>query len=312
MDLFHIIFDTSLLRQTPFRHPNFGRLLRRVQQGVAKIYIPLIALEERRTQILDEYDQVIVAANSKLGELKGGSLGMICDGLVNPDLRVPSRAELDRHSIEVLRKYLAANKIEVLPFTGEHGERAWARYFKVSPPFNGKEKRENRRKDIPDSWIFEAALDVKAKAGRHIALVRDGKLEGAMRDEGFEIWSDIELLDAAIEEATAIVPIRAKPIVVAAVSLDQLRSKKFENLDRIVLGMIDAWETPLKDVLFAKLEVLGIPREFAEHEARTLELSGVLQDTGKRYLPTNPETARLAADDPLVQDLLLKALDHGT
>ncbi|WP_457447142.1 PIN domain-containing protein [Roseateles sp. P5_E4] len=309
MDTFHIIFDTSLLRQTPFGHPNFARLLRRVQQGVAKLYIPLIVLEERRTQLLDDYDEVMVAVRSKLGELKRGSLGMICDGIVNPDLRVPSRADLDRHSVEVLRAYLAANKIEVLPFTGEHGDRAWARYFNVSPPFNGEEKREKRRRDIPDSWILEAALDIKAKAGRHIVLVRDGKLEGALRDDGFEIWKDIELLDAAIEEATAVVPIRGRPLAVAAVPLDQLRSKRFENLDRIVLGMIDAWETPVKDELFSRLEALGIPRDFAEHEAKTLQLSGMLQDIGNRYLPMNPETARLAAEDPLVQDLLVKSLD---
>ena len=52
-------------------------------------------------------------------------------------------------------------------------------------------------------------------------------------------------------------------------------------------------------------------RDIAEHEARTLELSGTLTDTGSHLIPTNRETARLAEKDALVQNLLLKALDHG-
>ncbi len=311
MDIFHIVFDTSLLRQTPFGHPNFVRLLRRVQQGVAKLYIPAIALEERRTQLLDDYDQVVEAATSKLGELKRGPLGMIVDGLFELDLRLPTRADVDRHSTVVLTKYLAENKIEVLPYTFEHADKVWGRYFGIQLPFNSKEKRENRRKDIPDAWILEAALDIKKKPGRHCVLIRDGKLEAALKDGGIEVWDGIEKLDAEIEAATAVVVIRPAAPAAPAVPLDQLRSKEFENLDRILLGMIEAWGTPDKETLLTKLAELGIRRDIAEHEARTLELSGALIDTGSHLIPTNRETARLAEKDPLVQNLLLKALDHG-
>lgn len=311
MDIFHIVFDTSLLRKTPFGHPNFVRLLKRVLQGVAKLYIPVIALEERRTQLLDDYDQVVEAATSKLGELKRGQLGMIVDGLFELDLHLPPRADVDRHSSVVLKKYLAENKIEVLPYTFEHAEKVWARYFDKQPPFHSKEDREKRRKEIPDAWILEAALDIKKKPGRHCMLVRDGKLEAVLKDSGFEIWDDMEKLDDEIEAKTAVVPILPAPPAAPPVPLDQLRSKEFENLDRILLGMIEAWRTPDKETLFTKLAELGIRRDIAEHEARTLELSGALTDTGSHLIPTNRETARLAEKDALVQNLLLKALDHG-
>ena len=199
----------------------------------------------------------------------------------------------------------------VLPYTLEHANGVWGRYFSNKPPFDSAEKRENRRKDIPDAWILEAALDIKKKPGRHCVLARDGKLQAALQDAGIEVWDDVETLDAEIETATAVVPIRPATPTAIAVPLNQLRSKEFENMDRILLGMNEAWGAPAKETLFNKLAELGIRREIAEHEARTLELSGALIDTGSHLIPTNLETARLAVKDSVVQDLLLKALDHG-
>ena len=311
MEIFHIVFDTSLLRKTPFGHPDFARLLRRVQQGVAKLYVPVIALEERRTQLVDNYDRVVEAATSKLDELKSGQLGMILNGLFELELHLPPRVDVDRHSSVVLKKYLAENKIEVLPYTFEHAEKVWDRYFDKQPPFHSNEEREKRRKEIPDAWILEAALDIRKKPGRHCMLVRDGKLEDVLKESGFEVWDDISELDDEIEAKTAVVPIRPVAPAAPAVPLDELRSKEFEKLDRILLGMIEAWGVPDKETLFTKLAELGIKREFAEHEARTLELSGALTDTGSHLVPTNRATARVAEKDTLVQDLLLKALDHA-
>lgn len=313
MDLFHIYLDTNYLHDTPFGHPNFVRMLRRVQQGFAKLYLPLIALEERRTQLLDEFDQHVAAAASKVNELKKGQLGMLLEGLPKPELIVPTREEADRESVIALGRYLAEHKIEVLPHTGEHAEKAWARYFSTQPPFNPREKRENRRKDLPDAWILEAVLANTNKPGRHCVVTKDKRLAGTLEQAGVEGWEDIEKLDAEIGVQNAVVPIRgaASAPSVPAVPLDQLRSKEFENLDRILLGVIETWKTPGKETLLSRLETLGIRRGVAEIEAKTLELSGALTDTGSHWIPTNRETAKLASLDPVVQDLLLKALDHG-
>lgn len=311
MDPFHVYFDTSLLRSTPFGHPHFVRLLHRVQQGVARLYVPLIALEERRTQLLDDFDQCIAAAASKLNELKRGQVGMILGSLPAVQLIVPTREEADRESIVVLKKYLDDHKVEVLPFTSEHGEKVWRRYFGTRPPFNPDEKRENRRKDIPDAWILEAVLGNLDKPGRHCVLTKDNRLQKTLEDAGAEVWNDIGGLDAAIEEATAVAPIRPAAPAAGAVPLDQLRGKEFEHLDRILLGLIETWGSPHKEVFFGQMEILGIRRQVVEAEARILELSGMLNDTGSHLIPTNRETAILASKDPLVQALLLKALDHG-
>jgi len=311
MDPVHVYFDTSLLHSTPFGHPHFVRLLHRVQQGVARLYVPLIALEERRTQLLDDFDQHVASAASKLNELKRGQLGMILGTLPKIELTVPTRDEADRESIIVIRRYLAEHKIDVLPYTAEHAEKVWERYFDIQPPFNPNEKRENRRKDIPDAWILEAVLGNLEKPGRHCVLTKDNRLQKTIEEAGAEVWNDFDALDAAIEAATAVVPLRPAAPTVAAVPLHQLRSKEFEHVDRILLGMIETWGTPSKEKLFLQLETLGIRRAVAEAEAKILEVSGMLTDTGSHLIPTNRETALLASKDPLVQALMLRALDHG-
>lgn len=313
MSLFHVYFDTNYLHDTPFGHPNFVRMLFRAQQGWAKLYLPMIALEERRTQLLDDFDQLVVAAASKVRELGKGELGMLLEGLPRAELIVPTRDEADRESVVALGKYLTAHKIEVLPHTAEHAEKAWQRYFSTQPPFNPREKRENRRKDLPDAWILEAVLANTAKPGRHCVITKDKRLAATLKEAGVEVWEDIDNLDAEIGLQNAVVPIRGaeSTSAVTAVPLDQLRSKEFENLDRILLGVIETWKTPDKETLFSRLETLGVRRVVAEIEAKALELSGALTDTGSHWIPTNRETAKLASMDPIVQELLLKALDHG-
>lgn len=79
-------------------------------------------------------------------------------------------------------------------------------------------------------------------------------------------------------------------------------------MDVIVLGMNEALGNPSKEKLFATLEGLGVARAIAEHEARTLVLSGILSDTGSHLIPTNATLAGRAATEQVVRDLLLKMI----
>ena len=306
MDFFHIVYDTCLLRETPFGSVAFERLFFRVQQGVAKIYIPYIALEERRTQLVDDYEKLMASAATNVAKMGRSQMKMILEGLEPPAVFLPSRADVDGNSYAVLGKYLTDNKVEVLPFTIDHARGAWKRYFGVEAPFKATEERANRRKDIPDSWILEATLELKGRAGRHCMLTKDGKLEGALKDAGFEVWKDVGKLDEEIEKATTVSPIGATAKPATAASIDQLRSAAFENVALIVLGINEALDAPVKETLFDKLESIGVNRAIAEHEAVTLVLSGVLKDTGHHLIPTDRGQAELALEQPLVQDYLLR------
>jgi hypothetical protein len=306
MDVFHLVIDTSMLRRLPFQHPDFQRLLMQSQMGSLKIYIPHIVLEEERTAQLAKHLKAVEEMKTTFAKLQRGMLGMLVEGLPEPHLELWDVAEVARNSQTIFNQFVAANKIEVIAISREHADKAWARYFNVDPPFNPKEDREQRRKDIPDSWILEAAIEIKPRKGLHCALVDDNKLAEAFEKEGFKVYRDVETLLNDIEQATAVVPMRPTVVEEATVPLDQLRSPAFKDIDVIVLGLIEALNTPSKEVLFSALENAGFDRAVVEHEARTLVLSGRLSDTGTHLIPTSRALAQQAAGTEAVIDVLLR------
>lgn len=321
IEIFHVIVDTSVLNQAQFGSARFDKLLRRVRQGVVKLYIPEVVLEERRTQLLYDYNSYAEDARGALLKMSRSPLSMLLEGIPMPGpLDLPSRDDVDRNSRAVFLKYLADNKVEVLPFTAEHAARALDRYMHGKPPFKPAEKREPERKHIPDSWIFEAALEIQARPGRHCVLVKDDRFQWALQEAGFEIFGEIDPLDQAIEAATAVVLIRAPgpatvpeaedaaaPIAPQS-ALEKLRADAFKDLDVIVLGMNEALKNPDKEAFFATLERLGVDRTKAELMASTLVASGVLNEIGDRLIPTDVPLAERMAAEPVVRALLLKMI----
>lgn len=308
MDFFHVVIDTSMLRQTHFQHPDFERLLLRSRKGLLKIYIPHIVLEEERTYLLAKLMDHVVSINATVRKVTEGLLSMLTQSLPRLTLDIWTKEELARNSKEIFDKIVAENKIEVLTISEAHTTNAWKRYFDCAPPFNPDQPREIRRQDIPDSWILEAALDLKGKQGRLCALVADGKLKQALKDQGFEIFENVESLIGAVEGANQALPINPIALAEPVPLHHELRSQAFQGVDRIVLGVNEVLRSPGKDDLFDTLERAGIDRAIAEHEARTLVLSGVLKDTGHHLIPTNPAQAAQAADSEAVQLVLLKGL----
>lgn len=306
MDVFHLVIDTSMLRRLPFQHPDFKRLLMRLQMGSLKIYIPRIALEEERTAQLAKHEKAVEEMKSSFAKLRRGMLGMLVEGLPDPHLELWDMDEVARNSQRAFDHFVATNKIEVIAISIEHAAKAWARYFNVDPPFNPSEEREERRKDIPDSWILEAGIEIKPRKGLHCALVGDNKLAEAFEKEGFKVYREVATLLNDIEQATAVAPIRLPVVEEAPVPLDQLRSQAFKDMDVIVLGLIEVLHTPSKEELFSALENAGFDRAIAEHEARTLVLSGRLNDTGTHLIPTSRALAQQAAGTEAVIQALLK------
>lgn len=306
MDVFHLIIDTSMLRRLPFQHPDFKRLLLQSQMGKLKIYIPRIVLEEERTAQLEKHVQVVEEIRTRYAKLQRGMQGLLVEGLAEAHIQLWSTEDVERNSRATFSQFVELNKIEVIEISKEHAANAWDRYFKVDAPFNPKEEREARRKDIPDSWILEAGIEIKARNGQHCALVGDNKLTNAFEKEGFRVYQDVQALLDDIEQATAVAPLRPPIVEEPPVPLDQLRSSEFKDMDVIVLGLIEALEIPSKEVLFSALEAAGFNRDIAEHEARTLALSGRLNDVGTHLIPTNRTLAKQAAATDAVTNVLLR------
>lgn len=306
MDVFHLVIDTSMLRQLHFQHPDFDRLLRQSQMGKLKIYIPQIVMEEERTAKLAEHVKLAEEIKTRFDKIRRGMLGMIVEGLAEPHLELWDAEDVDRSSKAAFARFVASNKIEVIEISMEHAAKAWGRYFKAEPPFNPREEREARRRDIPDSWVLEAGIEIKPRKGLHCALVGDNKLAGAFQAEGFNVYREVQILLDDIERSTAVISIRQPDAEDQNVSLDQLRSPDFKEMDVIVLGLIEALETPTKVDLLAAISKAGLNAEIAEHEARTMVLSGRLTDTGTHFLPTNRALAQQAAATDAVTNVLLR------
>ncbi|MDR3682779.1 MAG: PIN domain-containing protein [Geothrix sp.] len=155
MEIFHVIIDTSVLTETPFKEGNFERLLQRVHQGVIKLYIPEVVLEERRTQLLFDYNKYAEEARAALRKMGRLPLKMLLEGLPLPEaVDLPSRDAVNRNSRAIFLKYLADNRVEVLPFSSDHAARAMERYMHGITPFKPAMNREPERKHIPDSWTL--------------------------------------------------------------------------------------------------------------------------------------------------------------
>lgn len=322
MQIFHVVVDTNVLRPAHFGSSLFDKLLRRVDQGVMKLYIPEVVLEERRTQLLFEYNAQAERARIALLKMAQSPLNMLLQGIPIPtSVDLPTRDDVDRNSRAVWQKYLEDKKVEVLPFTHDHARQAFERYMHGRPPFVSAEDREPERKHIPDSWIFEAALEIRARPGRHCVLVKDQRFKAALVGAGFEVFAEIGLLDEVIEEATAVVPIQPSgregraeagaavgALVPAPSTLERLRAEAFKDLDVIVLGMNEALGNPEKEKLLATLESLGIDRTKAELMANTLAASGVLRGIGNRLLPTDVQLAKRMAAEPVVRELLMRLI----
>lgn len=315
MQTFHVLVDTSVLFRADLTHQDFQKLLLRAQERKIQIHIPHMVLEEYRTQLVSDIRSRLRAAQKTFEEAvnSASKYRFFTDGMPEPGLILWPEDDVDRHSKKVLKDFITTNKIDVLAIDPEHASRAWIRYFDVSPPFNPQQTdRKKRRQDIPDAWILEAALDLKARGvGNLCALCDDTALKTALQGAGYEIFATVEAFAAMVDAALAVHPAQATPAPSDKPLRDQLRSPAFANADVAVLGFIEAFGTPPKDKLFDLLEKAGIDRRVASNQAEAMVISGVLRDSGNFFLANDRALSQRAAQE--IQPLVLKLLaDDGS
>jgi hypothetical protein len=326
----HLLIAPPYLHKfgTGFAHPDFMKLLHcSTVDGTLKIYIPHIVWEERRTQLLDE-------AYSRRGKLRESfdalnkeiSTNIILRGITPPTMSLWSESEIDNWSKEAMKSFATANKIEIVSLAPDHADRAWRRYFNVQPPFNRDEKRENRRKDIPDAWIIEAAIDLAKKHPDLLALTADGRLSDALKLNGIRVLNHPQMVLDEIErpriveifedvmrvEDSVSVSIQEKPSVTAPENELELvlatAREQFKDLELKILGFVGYLGTPTKDQLFVLLSKSGVPVETTKNVTERLVIAGILADTGNHYLSRNKVASEMAAN--LVEPEIIQRLEE--
>lgn len=313
-----------------FKNPDFQKVLKHAQAKRLQVLVPHVAWEEWRTQLLEEPMNMVRdlrAAYEKLVSKMAGD--HFLNGLEHPVLVLWPDNEVDGHSKKSMQVFAANNGIEVVKMDVDHAERAWDRYFTVAPPFNSVKSRENRRKDIPDSWILEAAIGLKAQYPNLRALCCDEALSRALRDCDIETdygptakASEITRTFLEQLEAELAPPVRAAqeipakpapatrlpkgPELTAVLAEAQ---REFKDLDVRVLGYVTYLETPTKDQLFGLLAKSGVPIEMARNVAERLVLAKLIEDTGNYYLPGDKQAGERAA--ALVEPEIIKLLGNS-
>jgi predicted nucleic acid-binding protein len=321
-DIRYLLLDTSYLRDVGFSDPDFRKLLRLSQENKLKIFIPHIVWEERRTQLMEKARDRVRKLRKEFDGLSAElPSNFVLEGLAPPTLNIWTDAEIDARSKDVMAAFALENKVEIVSLAPDHADRAWQRYFNVHPPFNRDEKRENRRKDIPDSWIFETAIDIKSKHPGLLALCGDGRLSDALKaievcvfKKTQEVLDEIEeSLHPTTEVKTGEIKEPAPreiPPAGAESKLDAALAEareSFKYLDAKVLGYVSYIGSPTKGDLFSLLSRSGTSIEVAKNVTERLVLSGVIIDTGSHYLPGSKEDGELAAT--MVEAEIIKLLE---
>jgi predicted nucleic acid-binding protein len=300
-----LFVDTSSLRHAGFRHPDFNKLLKRSKANSLRIVVSEIAWNEWRTHMRETACKKVRTIRELFNEVSAPS-NRILGRLPRPALSLWEDEAIDVASREALAEHADEYGIKIIPIGPDHGERTWRRYFdvKVEPPFNPAAKdRETRRKDIPDSWIFEVAEDLINNGQELLALCRDGNLASALRRIGAKVFGEPQELVAELERqesppteasAQAEPTAPAQPDDPVATALEQALTP-FKDHERRVLGYVAYFGTPSKDELFELLARSGIPPEVAKNTAERLVIGRLVQDTGHHYLVLDHRVAQTAA-----------------
>jgi len=317
---FDILFvDTSSLRSAGFRNPDFQKLLLRSQARSLRIVVAEIAWEEWRTQMRDKECQKVRDMRTRFEELKAAApMHRFLGRLPLPALAIWDDADIDTASKAAMAEYAAEHRIAIIPVGSDHGERTWRRYFHVTvePPFNPASNRENRRKDIPDSWIFEAAVDLVASRPRVAALCDDDNLAAALQGIGVRVFrkpghvvEELERVEPSAVEAPASQSETATPAADPLTNTLSAALDGYRGHERKVLGFAAYFGTPSKEQLADLLNRSGLAPEITRNAADRLVMSGLLRDTGHHYLVPDRKLAQLAAAG--VEEEIISLLQGG-
>ena len=177
-----VFLDTSYICKVGFHHPDFQKLVAYSKTNQLRLFVSHIAWEERRTQLLETTSSQVLTLRRDFETLRRQQPGnFILHSLPSPVMNLWDKTDLEARSHEAMVAFARDNNITVVPVGADHADRAWRRYFKTLLPFNPDvPDREKRRKDIPDSWILEAAIDVKREHSSLIALCDDKRFAAAL------------------------------------------------------------------------------------------------------------------------------------
>ncbi|MDD5470771.1 MAG: PIN domain-containing protein, partial [Sideroxydans sp.] len=290
------------------------------------LFVSHIVWQELRTQFLQSALSDVMKLRQQFNDVRRRHPSdMILQGLRPPVIDLWDESEIRARSHVAMDEYARDNRINIVPISDDHANRAWDRYFEVNPPFNPEvTDREKRRKDIPDSWILEAAIDVQRNHSGLLAVCKDGNLAGALEKvlaiRVFRTVAEaIEHLDSAMQSVRAVQSAKTRDAVYVQPTEAVVRGNdelaavfaeaevQFRNVATKVIGLVSYLGSPTKDQLYTLLERADIPLAIGKNVAERLALSETIQDTGHHYIPGDKQAGAqaIAAVEPEIIRLVM-------
>lgn len=299
LDFDVLVVDTSILVAAghQLQSSDLQKVLKLGREKKLRIVVPHVAWEEWRTGGLADLQKELAQARALLKTLKRRQTNSVLKNFPPVESPLPTDEELDKESRARSREFAVEMGIEVVDLGDADAARAWKRYFAlpVAVPFNPEVVREERRKDIPDSWILEAAIGLRTETNKIAALCRDGALSKALQKEGFTVYRTASALAAEIDRDSGPPPsLVLTPAEVLSRKLDEAAASARERQRRI-LGFIAYLSDPSKGELSALVKRTDIPPEAADNALISLLNEGLIVDTGNHYIVPEDRLAEGAA-----------------
>lgn len=189
--MIHVVLDTSIYREKPKLDSKEFSLLQDIASSKkVAIHVPYVVEREFTTFLekeqKDKLKGVISAISSVLRFDPNGPISVQLKGLLD-QVETELPALVEERSKELCRWLKKANANKY-PLTRELAYNAMEAYFSGTPPL----KVPKARNDIPDSFIFQAVLELHREYGKDLAvIVKDGNLASSIQDAGIKCWSSL-------------------------------------------------------------------------------------------------------------------------
>jgi hypothetical protein len=195
--MIHLILDTNIYYADPKRESaGFTALLKLGANDDVKLYIPNIVEREFRSQCLGKYEILFKSIDDSIDTIKRKNFpkNLEKDISAQEESLKKLKAKVIRFSEEEWATWIInikAEKCELLPI---HTERMLEAYFNGLPPFSNKKAR----KDIPDSFIFEAVKDLSKKFNDLVFVCGDDRLRKAVESlHDIKTYSSLDVFIAS-------------------------------------------------------------------------------------------------------------------
>lgn len=217
----HLIIDTSVLWAKSLDNIKYEVLQRLVEKNIVIFYLHHIVKEEYRTQLESKYLESLNNIKKNLKMLTKYNDNKIKDMLHNIDtLKHNIDKQVNDYMKENFDNKLQARYIDIQP---NDANVVFERYFAGLPPFID---RSNRRKNIPDAFIFISLLKMVNENKNIIFITNDKNFIESIKDINENNNNKIEIFDSI--EAF----IEAKEIKISASKDSQAIMREVEKIPR--------------------------------------------------------------------------------